>query len=80
MALDRLDPIGAERDDYRAGIIAATIANRLRGKGESASKPEDFVPRFDAEPPTLEDLAEKARLLALALGGEVIEHGGPVGS
>jgi hypothetical protein len=71
MAYNALDPLGDERGDFQAAIIAATVANRWRQKGEAAHKPEDFVPKFDAEPPTLEELVNKARLLALALGGEV---------
>jgi hypothetical protein len=70
MAYDRLDPLGDERADYRAAIIAATVANRSRGKGERSYSPADFVPDFDAQPPTHAELAEKARLLALAWGAE----------
>jgi hypothetical protein len=76
MAYDSLDPIGDERGDYQAGIIAATVANRWRVKGERTHKPADFVPQFDAEPLTLADLAEKAKFLALSLGAEVADDGG----
>jgi hypothetical protein len=71
MAYDALDPIGDERGDWRAGIIAATVANRHRNKGETVHKPSDFVPRFgEPERPTQEQLIEKAKLFALMMGGE----------
>jgi hypothetical protein len=74
MAYDSLDPIGDERGDYQAGVVAATLANVWRGKGQKACAPGDFVPRFGAEPPDQETLIEKAKALALALGGEVISE------
>lgn len=68
MAYSKLEPWGEERDDLRMGIIASTIANVNRGKGQKAFKPDDFMPQF--EPETEEQAAE--RLIAkamLALGG-----------
>jgi hypothetical protein len=41
-----LDPWGEDRADLRAGIVAATIANRMRSKGEKTRKPVDFMPKF----------------------------------
>ena len=34
-----------EREDFRAGVIAATIGNVNRKKGKKAFKPTDFMPR-----------------------------------
>jgi len=48
MAYDRVSPIGPERGDLCAGIVAATVANCHRGKGRAAFKPTDFMPRFAA--------------------------------
>ena len=42
-----LDPWGDERADLRCGIIACTIANVNRGKGQRSLKPGDFMPEFD---------------------------------
>jgi hypothetical protein len=44
MALDGMDPIGQERDDLRAGIVASVVANCHSTKGRF--KPSDFVPKF----------------------------------
>lgn len=34
-----------EREDYRTGLICATIANVNRPKGKTPYKPQDFMPR-----------------------------------
>lgn len=39
-----IEPFGDERADLRAGIVASTISNRMRGKHESAAKPFEFMP------------------------------------
>lgn len=44
--LYRLDPWGEWRADWRAGQIAATIANVNRRKGSKAFEPSDFMPEF----------------------------------
>ena len=69
MAYSTLEPWGEERDDLRMGIIASTIANANRGKGQKAYKPSDFMPDFE---PETEEQAQ-ARLMAqafAALGGK----------
>ena len=69
MAYSRLEPWGEERADLRAGIVASTIANSNRGKGQKPFKPQQFMPDF--EPETEEQAA--ARLMAramAALGGK----------
>ena len=69
MAFYRLEPWGEERADLRAGIVASTIANSNRGKGQKPFKVADFLPSF--EPESEEEAA--ARLMAramAALGGK----------
>ena len=46
----QIEPWGEERADLRAGIIASTIANVNRGKGQKAFMPSDFMPDFDRKP------------------------------
>lgn len=43
MAYDRINPFGESRADYRAGIIASTIASAHLGSNLS---PVDFMPDF----------------------------------
>jgi len=69
IAYSRLEPWGEERDDLRMGIIASTIANANRGKGQKAYTPQQFMPQFEQE---TEEEAQ-ARLMAkvmTALGGK----------
>ena len=47
LAYDRIAPLGPERADWRAALIAATVANAFRGRARRAYKVEDFMPRFD---------------------------------
>lgn len=63
MAYSTLEPWGQDRDDLRAGIVAATIANANRGKNQKPYKPSDFMPSFE---PETEEQAQ-ARLIAKAL-------------
>ena len=44
IAYDRLEPIGAVRDDIRMAILATVVA---RGAGSKTAKPKDFMPKFD---------------------------------
>lgn len=54
-----LEPFGEERADLRSAIVAATIANRLRGQNEQPKQPSDFMPYREQAPPTPEDLLAK---------------------
>ncbi len=49
-AYHQIEPWGEERADLRAGIIASTIANVNRGKGQKVFTPDDFMPHFNAKP------------------------------
>lgn len=51
IAYEQIDPSGAERTDLNAGIIASTIANVWRGKGQKTLKPSDFMPDFGIREP-----------------------------
>jgi len=44
MAYFSIEPFGEHAAYWRAGLIAATIANVNRGKRQRALKPEDFMP------------------------------------
>lgn len=46
LAYAGLDPIGEERGDLRAGIVASVIANVNRSKGSKGFTPKDFMPEF----------------------------------
>jgi hypothetical protein len=44
IAYYQIEPFGVEKEDFRAGIIASTIANVNRQKGQKAFTPKDFMP------------------------------------
>jgi hypothetical protein len=47
IAYYNLEPWGEERADWRAGMVAATIANAHRDpKKHAPFRPADFMPRF----------------------------------
>ena len=48
-AFDRVYPIGEERADLRAGIIASTTANCHRGRNQEAFKHSDFMYEYKGE-------------------------------
>ena len=51
MAYAKVEPFGSLREDYRAGVSAATVANLFgRRKGENPVQPIDFYP--DVKPST----------------------------
>ncbi|MEU5950654.1 DUF4035 domain-containing protein [Micromonospora sp. NPDC047465] len=85
MAYERVTgPLGPERADMHAAIIASTIANANRGKHGRRFTPEDFLPRWDqrgaaapAGEQTGEDHLRLIRSLNKAMGG--LETGGVQG-
>jgi hypothetical protein len=60
MILDSIEPIGLDRHDINAGIIASTMANCHLPKGRSV-QPADLMPKW-WERPT--NPAEKGRNMA----------------
>ena len=58
MAYYAIEPFGEERDDLRTGIIASTMANSWRGKGQKSMQPADFMPRFDGKKPKGQSLKD----------------------
>lgn len=79
MAYANLEPFGPEREDQRAGVVAATLANINR---DTKARPEpysveDFFPRYDTiiappEPAELppEKLENKLRNWAMIMNAQ----------
>lgn len=47
MVLEQIEPFGDRRADILAGIIAATVANVNRVKGQKPMAPEDFMIKWE---------------------------------
>jgi hypothetical protein len=67
MAYDRIDPIGRDRDDWRAVFLAAMLANIHRPKNKRPYRLKDFWPRWDTTDPDEEELARKIKAAMGAL-------------
>tara|TARA_R110001606_G_scaffold395627_1_gene568231 strand:- start:14266 stop:14553 length:288 start_codon:yes stop_codon:yes gene_type:complete len=49
MAYYSVEPFGTQREDYRAGLIAATVANCAGAGKKRTLQPTDFIPIFVQE-------------------------------
>ena len=65
LAYDRISPIGPERADWRAAMLAATLANVWRGKGAPLAI-ADFLPVFDKIPRRRDPREMEAEMMAWA--------------
>lgn len=66
MAYDLIEPFGEEREDFRMGILASTIANIYKSpKRKKPYKAQDFMPSFEviSEEEQIARLRAKARAL-----------------
>lgn len=61
MAYYAVDPFGDQRGDLQAGIIAATVSNRWRGKNEAPAKPVDFMPYIEKPQQSAEEIQRTLR-------------------
>ena len=59
-AFYELEPWGYEVDNYRAGLICATVANAMRGKRGKKFSAADFMPK-EIRPQTIEDQYTRMR-------------------
>ncbi|MGE5585721.1 MAG: hypothetical protein ACM309_09385 [Bacillota bacterium] len=73
IAFFSLEPWGTEVEDWRAGLIAATIANANRDpkKRRKPYEPQDFMPRRDA--PAREEQSWEEQAKVLEMWGRVFE-------
>jgi hypothetical protein len=73
----RYGPLGQERDDHLAALVAATIANAMRGKKGRRMKLKDFMPSWGGkEKQSGKDQLAVLRGLVHRMGGEEVtrEH------
>jgi len=75
-AYERLSgPLGGARGDLSAAIIASTIANVNRGKGQPPYKPSRFIPDWDPKPQSPEHMKMIVRAMNKAFGGKEVGSG-----
>jgi len=74
MAYERFDPIGAQRIDLAAGIIASAVANTTRSKqSDRVYTAEDFMPEWSRAPKRQQTGAEQLAIInqIAAMGGVI---------
>lgn len=60
-AFERIDgPLGSWRDDHRAGVIAASFANRFLNEGDRPLTASEFIPKWEVAEDIEEDPRAKA--------------------
>jgi hypothetical protein len=67
--------LAREREDHRAGLVAAMIANVYRKPGTAPIQPGDFFRRRQERPQTWQQQLRVVRMLATVFGGEVTTGG-----
>jgi hypothetical protein len=76
MAYYRMDPFGEERADLRAGLIASVLVNLKKRKGDTPSRPQDFMLKFGIEKNEQrrpEDIYSMVRTWAQIAGAKLTE-------
>ena len=58
-----LEPFGEDREDFRMGVVASTIANVNRSKNSKVYKPQDFIPKFGDTQPNKQTWQEQLRIV-----------------
>lgn len=74
MEFYKLEPFGEMRGDYRAAMVASTVANSagMTGEDKKPLKPSDFMPfqeKYEEEPILEPDPETQTRLMMAALFG-----------
>lgn len=68
IAYSRIEPWGEEREDFRAGIVASTIANVNRASNSKPFTPRDFMPDFSRKPETKAEKLKRQVLEVFKIG------------
>lgn len=76
IAFANLEPFGAEAEYLGHAIVASTVANRHRGKNEKAHKVDEFVPKFERQIKSTEQMLQFAETMTIALGGKDLRGDG----
>lgn len=69
MAYSTLEPLVWEADYLGFAMVAATIANVNRGKNQPPYKVEDFMPKFEKQNQSPEQMKQIAAMITELNGG-----------
>jgi len=69
MAFEQVEPFGSEAYYFGHEITASTVANVNRASGSKAYKPADFMPDFEREEQSADQMLQVAATITAAMGG-----------
>ena len=75
MAFSRLEPFGSEVGFLGHAIVASTVANSRRNKGQKAYSTDDFMPSFKKKVQTVDQMIQIAEMFTIGLGGKDLRDG-----
>ena len=70
MAFYSIEPFGADTQYLGHAITASTIANVNRGKGKKAHEVSDFMPKFEKQRQSVDEMLQFAEMMTVAYGGK----------
>ena len=69
LAFSTLEPFGADAENLGHEITASTIANVNRSKNDKPYKVEDFMPKFEKNNKSTDEMIQMAEMFTAGLGG-----------
>jgi len=70
IAYSTIEPFGGDQEYLGSAIVAQTVANANRGKGQRPYKTSEFIPKFKEKPQGVDQMIQFAETMTYALGGE----------
>ena len=68
-AFAQLEPFGTETQYLGHAITSSVVANANRGKNQKPFKVDDFMPRFEKQEQTTDQMLQIAQMLTAVNGG-----------
>ena len=70
MAFSTLEPFGVDAENLGHAITASTIANVNRGKNQQPYKVTDFMPKFEKQEQSTDQMIQLAEMFTAGMGGQ----------
>lgn len=70
MEFYRLEPFGTEAEMLGHAITSSVVANANRGRGDREYKPADFMPKFERQEQSVDEMVQFAAMYTAAMGGQ----------
>jgi len=70
IAFASIEPFGAEASYFGHAITASTVANVNRQKGQRAHKVDEFMPKFEEQNQSVDQMLQVAEIMTIGLGGK----------